>query len=454
MELRNDGTGTAAGAGAVPAGSGTAASGNASPRAEGAPASAAPSRAATASTIAGPPRAEPASVPALPPGAGKPPSERKSKQAPNIVDYVQTKFATFDEKLFTDVDSLVLSVLSYFHLPAAYGPARTWEGMRVADLFQANRFQEMYGTLWDPDSSGRLLAALAASPRFRDVVAKGYVVRNDPEQEKQFSALTLQLSPDCAYIAFRGTDNTILGWKEDFNLAFQYPIPSQREAMRYADEAAAHASGRLMLGGHSKGGNLAVFAAFNCSDSTYSRIDRVFSHDGPGFPGQVFRDGSISKVNGLLRKTLPQSSIVGMLLEHQEDYRIVKSSTFSAFQHDPYSWVVEDGSFVALDSLTPAAKYLDLTLNEWVQSLSPNEREQVVDAVYALVESSGQTTMAGMRDNWQKALPEIIASAMHLDDKTRSLILQAVKELVVLGGRKLPEMFGRGKEDDPTESGS
>ena len=135
-----------------------------------------------------------------------------------------------------------------------------------------------------------------------------------------------------------------------------------------------------------------------------------------------------------------------MLLEHQEDYRVVKSSTFSAFQHDPYSWVVEDGSFVALDSLTPAAKYLDLTLNEWVQSLSPAEREQVIDAVYALVESSGQTTMAGMRDNWQKALPEIIAGAMHLDDRTRSLILQAVKELVVLGGKKLPEMFGRGRE--------
>lgn len=393
-----------------------------------------------------PPRTALASLPAPPPAAVKPPSEKKPRQAPNIVDYVRTEFATFDEKPFTDVDSLVLSVLSYFHLPAAYSAAHGWEGMRVADLFQANHFNEMYGTLWDPESSGRLLAALAASPRFRNVVAKGYVVRNDPEQEKQFSALSLQLTPDLAYIAFRGTDNTILGWKEDFNLAFRYPIPSQQEAARYVGEAAPNLAGRLMLGGHSKGGNLAVFAAFNCAETAYGRICGVFSHDGPGFPDQVFADGSIGKVDGLLSKTLPQSSIVGMLLEHQEDYRVVKSSTFSAFQHDPYSWIVEDGSFVALDSLTPAAKYLDLTLNEWVQSLSPQEREQVIDAVYALIESSGQTTMAGMRDNWQKALPEIITGAMHLDDRTRSLILQAVKELVVLGGKKLPEMFGRGRE--------
>ena len=303
MELRNDETGAVSDAEIALADSEAAASDGASPRTEGAPATS--PRAAIASASTGFPRTELASLPAPSPAVVKPLSEKKPRQAPNIVDYVQTEFATFDEKPFTDADSLVLSVLSYFHLPDAYGPARTWEGMRIADLFQANRFQEMYGTLWDPESSGRLLAALAASPRFRNVVAKGYVVRNDPEQEKQFSALSLQLTPDLAYIAFRGTDNTILGWKEDFNLAFRYPIPSQQEAARYVGEAAPNLAGRLMLGGHSKGGNLAVFAAFNCAETAYGRIGGVFSHDGPGFPDQVFADGSIGKVDGLLSKTLP-----------------------------------------------------------------------------------------------------------------------------------------------------
>ena len=177
----------------------------------------------------------------------------------------------------------------------------------------------------------------------------------------------------------------------------------------------------------------------------------MFSHDGPGFPESVFQDGSIERVRDRVRKTLPQSSIVGMLLEHQEDYQVVRSSTFSAFQHDPYSWVVEDGAFVAEGSLTPAAKYLDLTLNEWVQSLSARDREQVVDSVYALVESAGQTTMAGMRDNWQKAVPEIISSAIRMDDESRALILQAVKELVVLGGKKVSEMFARKAVSDSSE---
>lgn len=419
MELRNDATETTADVGITPAGS-RAASPSASPLA--------PS-----------------------PAAAKPASEKKPKHAPNIVDYVQTEFATFGQKPFSDVDSLVLSVLSYFHLPKRLARTNSWEGVRLVELYRADCFEDMYGMLWDPDSSARLLAALAASPRFRDVRAMGYCVRNDPAQEKQFGALTLQLSDEEAFVAFRGTDNTILGWKEDFNMAFRYPVPSQEEACRYLEEAAGHARGRLMLGGHSKGGNLAVYAAFSCSELVRARIERVFSHDGPGFPESVFQDGSIERVRDRVRKTLPQSSIVGMLLEHQEDYQVVRSSTFSAFQHDPYSWVVEDGAFVAEGSLTPAAKYLDLTLNEWVQSLSARDREQVVDSVYALVESAGQTTMAGMRDNWQKAVPEIISSAIRMDDESRALILQAVKELVVLGGKKVPEMFARKAVSDSSE---
>lgn len=413
MELRNDATETTADVGIAPAGS-RAASPSASPLA--------PS-----------------------PAAAKPAPEKKPKHAPNIVDYVQGEFATFDQKPFSAVDSLVLSVLSYFHIPSQLKDAHSWSGMRLVDLFRADCFGALYGSLWDPDSSGKLLAALAASPRFRDIRVMGYRVHNDRQQEKQFSAVTLQLTDDMAFIAFRGTDNTILGWKEDFNMAFRYPVPSQEEAARYIDEAARHVRGSLLLGGHSKGGNLAVYAAFTCEDAVRSRIDQVFSHDGPGFPESVFEDGSIDLVRDRVHKTLPQSSIVGMLLEHQEDYQVVRSATFSAFQHDPYSWVVEDGAFVPEGSLTPAAKYLDLTLNEWIGSLPVAEREQVVDAVYALVESAGETTMAGMRDNWQKALPEIISSALSMDEKTRSLILQAVKELVVLGGKKFPQMFAREK---------
>ena len=402
------------------------------------PAAAKSSQAPSASLPAAP--AAPAASAA---SADKQPTRKAGKRAPNIVDYVQTEFATFGQKPFSDVDSLVLSVLSYFHLPKRLAGANSWEGVRLVELFRADCFDELYGTLWDPDSSARLLAALAASPRFRDIRVMGYRVRNDPAQEKQFGALALQLSDAEAFIAFRGTDNTILGWKEDFNMAFRYPVPSQEEACRYLEEAARHVRGRLLLGGHSKGGNLAVYAAFSCSQSVRSRIEHVFSHDGPGFPETVFQDGSIDRVRDRVHKTLPQSSIVGMLLEHQEDYQVVRSSTFSAFQHDPYSWVVEDGAFVAEGSLTPAAKYLDLTLNAWVQSLSAREREQVIDSVYALVESAGQTTMAGMRDNWQKAVPEIISSALRMDDDSRALILQAVKELVVLGGKKVPEMFAR-----------
>lgn len=368
-------------------------------------------------------------------------SKGKPSEAPNIIDYVESEFSTFSEKPPTSVDSLALSWFSYLHLPEAFQGAQGWDGMRLVDAFRADCFDEMYGMLWDVPSSGRLLAAMAANPRFRDVRVMGYRAKSDPATEKQFAAVTLQLTPQLTYVAFRGTDSTLVGWKEDFNMAFLYPVPSQEEAARYLDEAASHCAGKLLVGGHSKGGNLAVYAAMNCSEATRKRINRVFSHDGPGFPDSVFADGTFAKVRDLIDKTLPQSSLVGMLLEHQEDYRIIKSSNFSVFQHDPFSWVVEEGDFVSIESLTPGAKYLDTTLNAWAQSLTEQERERMIDSVYALVGTVDATTLSDVRDHWQTVLPKIIDNALAMDEDTRDFLMRVARELFVLGGKKFPEMF-------------
>lgn len=355
----------------------------------------------------------------------------------HIVDYVEKECATFSEKPLSQVDSLVLSWVSYLHIPKEFEAAYGWEGLRLVELYRADCFEELYGSLWDVPASAKLLAALAASPRFRDLRIMGYVANSDPEQQKQFAAMTLQLLPAMNYVAFRGTDSTFLGWKEDLNMGFTYPVPAQADAAKYLDEAHEHASGRFYVGGHSKGGNLAVYAAMHCSDSTRQRLIEVFSHDGPGFPPEAFEDGHFDAIRNLVRKTVPRSSIVGMLLETQEDYAIIDSSNFSVLQHDPFSWIVKDGKFVELESRTSGARYLDSTLNQWARSTTPEQREQITDALYAMVDSADAKGFQDLFDNWQTAIPKIMENFNNLDSETRDQLWKAIKELAILGGKQI-----------------
>ena len=174
----------------------------------------------------------------------------------SILGYTRTSLDTFDERPFCQVDSLVLSSIAYTFFPKEILPEGDWNGIHFADLLKAECFEQMFHGIWNGKSCLELLIALACSPRFRDILICGYTQKYDAATEKQFSAVTFRLTPDTSYIAFRGTDSSIIGWKEDFNMAFQDPIAGQLEAIRYLHEAASHFPGMLYLGGHSKGGKI------------------------------------------------------------------------------------------------------------------------------------------------------------------------------------------------------
>lgn len=362
----------------------------------------------------------------------------------NIVTYAEEMLDSFDTHAFCAVDSLILSWISYMRLPADVPEAHSWQGVRLADLFRAEYFGTYFQGIWDMDSSKQLFTAMAASPRFRDIWVMGYVEQIDRTQEKQFAAVSFQINDKLCYIAFRGTDSTLVGWKENFNMAFQYPVPDQEEAARYLAEAARHCSGEIRVGGHSKGGNLAVYAAANSDSPLRERIARIYSHDGPGFLEEVLQSEQFISICPKIDKTLPQSSLVGMLLESQETFQIVKSTQVSFWQHDPFSWVVEEGRFHLIDSLTPDARYLDQTLNEWVRSLSVEERERFVDSLYGLVDKDSITTFAQLRSERPNGLPAIVHAASQLDADTREFLLQTVKALLSLALKNFPEMFRPG----------
>ena len=348
----------------------------------------------------------------------------------NIFGYLAREFETFDERPLGDVDSLVLSCLSYYRLPAQLTAAREHEGVGMSELFRADRFATLTLGLWDPEGLVRLLAGVAASPRFRDLVVSDYVDEFDVAAEKQFSACTLRLPSGDAYISFRGTDNSLVGWKEDFNMAFETGVPSQRSALAYLERVAPSIAGRIYLGGHSKGGNLAVYATSRCSEELAARVERAFSHDGPGFTAETLAGEAWQGRAHLVSKTVPRSSLIGMLFERQENYTVVSSNETGVTQHNPFSWVVEGSEFVRVDDLGRGASFVDDGLNEWISSLTSEEREGFVDTLFSVLRASGRSTFADIAGDWQVTFPAMFKEVAKLDPVERAKITGTLGRLV------------------------
>ena len=228
--------------------------------------------------------------------------------------------------------------------------------------------------------------AASETERFGNTLLLQYRDILIPEEDTQFAAITFLLDNNSAFLAFRGTDYSLTGWKEDFNMTFQESIPAQRLAAEYTREIARRYPMPLYLGGHSKGGNLAVFAAAKCDPIIRQRIVAVYNHDGPGFTDFVMDDPAYREISPRVTTIIPQSSVIGMLLEHQEPYTVIKSKQIGLLQHDFYSWLLEGPQFVPMEEVTDSSKFLDLTIKEWLSGMSNAERNEIVDTVFDLLE--------------------------------------------------------------------
>ena len=286
------------------------------------------------------------------------------------------------------VDALIFSTLSYIDFKDIV-PDNPVQSISLeeaaAELFSLAEPQDRVRVKKDLE----LLKAVADSPRFDNIKMTFYRSILIPEEDTQFAAVTIFLEDGSAYIAFRGTDGTLTGWKEDFNMTFQSSIPAQRLALEYVQEFAAAHPIPIWMGGHSKGGNLAVYAAAKCGELLQKRIVEVYNQDGPGFSEDMMQDPGYQNILPKLRSYVPQSSVIGMLLEHEEPYTIIKSSQIGIMQHDPYSWQVLGPDFLRVEELTADSRFLDRTFKHWLSQMSNAERSEFFDTVFDLLESTG-----------------------------------------------------------------
>lgn len=358
----------------------------------------------------------------------------------NIIGYVIGERESFRSRAFTAVDSLVLSQLSYLHFDGVVPDTVRGTPVTILEIARRGTPDTLFRGVLDGGNRRKLFAALAQSPRFCSTGLAFYVDRLDDKAEKQFSAVTCLPEDGTVYVAYRGTDATFVGWKEDFNMAFLTPVPSQQEGAAYLNIVGHEFPGGIRVGGHSKGGNIAVYSSAACDPDVQERIIGVFSHDGPGFREEFLRGPEYGRIRDRIHKTLPQSAMVGMLLQHSETYSVVKSNRIWLMQHDPFSWAVEDGDFVSVETVKSGALFMDETLNSWAESLDDQKRETFVNALYAVIKATDAKTIYDLTDRWYEKAVAALGAVRGMDEDTRDSVLQTVGLLFRLAVRNLREM--------------
>lgn len=303
----------------------------------------------------------------------------------DLFDYLHWRGdLTFTQDPVNPVDALIFSALSYISF-AGSAEVRPDVPIRLKEA------AEEYLSLPESEQCHRvksdlnLLKAAAETRRFGYSMLTEYQDTFVPAEDTQFAAMTFLLDDGSGFLAFRGTDYSLVGWKEDFNMSFQETIPSQRLAVDYVNEIGEKYGLPLRLGGHSKGGNLAVFSAVKAKSNIQKRILAVYNHDGPGFTDYLMNDPAYKKMVPKIHTFVPQSSIVGMLFEHQEPYTIIKSKQIGLLQHELYSWEIYGPSFVPVEEMTANSRLLNQTIKNKLATMTNQERSELVDAIFDLL---------------------------------------------------------------------
>ena len=281
---------------------------------------------------------------------------------------------------------------------------------------------------------------MAKTPRFRDMGLSCCRSRLDLERETQFAAITIVLGDGTVYLSFRGTDDTLVGWKEDFNMTFSPIVPSQELAAAYTRAVAARWRGRgLRLGGHSKGGNLAVYSAIHAPAGVQRRIRQVYNNDGPGFKESVSELPGYQAVRDRITTIVPQSSVVGMLLEHTDNYHVVYSTEQGVNQHNGFSWQVLGTSFCRAEERSREGIANERAIKGFLAGLDDSKREKFVDAMFEVLGSTKALTLTELDGDRLGSLTAMLRTYKDLDRESRQMLAEAVKTLVRASGESLME---------------
>lgn len=345
----------------------------------------------------------------------------------NIFDYIQWRGdLSLLKDGFNEIDNLILSRFSYLPFDEIIKENEVVTIQEISERFKEKDVSKM-SILWEDDVN--LIPAMGLSERFGKMKVAKYINKISAKQEKQFAAITIIMPDDTIYISYRGTDNTVIGWKEDLNMTFKSHIPSQIDAVKYLEEIAGEYPNKLRIGGHSKGGNLAVYASVFANENIKKRIINIYNNDGPGFNDEIIGTKEYKEMIERVNTYIPQDSVFGRLLNHEEKYTVVKSTQKGIMQHDLYSWQLLGNEFVCLKEVSNGSKFIDKSIKDWLEQIDMDKREQVIDIIFQVINTTKAETLGDLKSHWFSNARILLNSYKLVDSESKKMILETLSAL-------------------------
>ncbi|MGM9642079.1 MAG: Mbeg1-like protein [Eubacteriales bacterium] len=371
----------------------------------------------------------------------------------NVFDYLRWRGdISFETSHLCEIDALIFCEISYIFFEGIVPDEGEISLSDAAKLFFERNGGEAEITLGEivPREIVGLFKLAAETRRFADVRMTRFINIVDEQTVEQFSALCFLPTADSIFVAYRGTDDTITGWREDFRMAYLTPVPAQERAHDYLRRVTEN-DRRIYIGGHSKGGNLALWAGLTASPDLRERIEKVYNFDGPGFLDDVWASREYDNIADKISTVIPTGSVVGMLLKYDSKYRVTKSSAKNyLYQHDALTWEVLGTSFVCDEDVAPEVRNANELVRRWILAMEPAEREAFVEGFFDILCSANVKTLTELSEN----RAAVIRAFSNIDPETRQAIMTGVR--LFMGERRssvaeqIKSMFKK-KEDDESE---
>ncbi|MBQ0165828.1 MAG: DUF2974 domain-containing protein [Treponema sp.] len=341
---------------------------------------------------------------------------------------------SFTDAPLSDADALILCQLAYIDYTDAVPASFFQNGPTLAEAMETLTELECTGSAFYKrfftEQTKELLLVAGQTLRFGALRVSGCRHIIDMEKEEQFSALTFMLPDNSSFLAYSGTDAMLVGWQENFNMGWKNIVPAQTDALCYLNDAAAGLSGSIRAGGHSKGGNLALYAAAHAPSEVQARLAGIWNFDGPGFKADFFDSAGYRAVSGRIRNFKPHLSVVGMLFTNSCRYTVVKSTGKGMFQHYPLNWQVEPRGLETLPELDETSLKIGQAANGWLNELETEQKRVFVETVFGILRQSSAETGAELASNWKVTLPNMLKALFLLDGKTRASVRRTLRCLV------------------------
>ena len=345
----------------------------------------------------------------------------------NINDYLLWRGdIPFSKKYpFNEIDSIILARFSYL----IFDKIEMNRKETIESISKKMRDFENEEFRYNGDKE--LITYLGESKRFKNMIVTDYVQTNDKEIEQQFTAVTIHISEKEMYISYIGTDSSIYGWKEDFNMAFMENVPCQIEGKKYAEKIAKkYRNKKIRIGGHSKGGNVAIYSAITVEKQIQDKIIKIYNYDGPGFNKNIFDKYENDEIINKIETYIPQESVIGRILNHKEKTTIVLSTEKGILQHDIYSWQILKNDLIKVEKNTNISENIDKTLTDWLENTTNEQRKIFIDAVFELFYSTEADTFIEIYNNLRESIPKILKKYREISEEDKKIITDMIKIIV------------------------